>query len=225
MPWDTKVLGLRVGIVSDTVCLPSRQEMNTYDLVIAKLPIEWDAGHHHYQNIGFKFVAQDFSMSCSSDITAIEKRVMSDVTWISREVPPFSINGFHIEDSRLMRDLHCRSRIDKKFWDKVITEHCNSYADRVACVVSPNDQRLVGFVSCFNRNGFIELSLIAVHPDYQSHGIGSKLLQFLKLTSAHEGCSLKTEVLTSNIKAINFYTHHGFKIESAVNVMHRWTKQ
>ncbi|SCY54777.1 GNAT family N-acetyltransferase [Alkaliphilus peptidifermentans] len=60
--------------------------------------------------------------------------------------------------------------------------------------------------------GIIEKSYIAglfVSNKYHSNGIGSKLLKKCK----QDYPVLKLDVYAKNLKAINFYKKHGFKIE------------
>lgn len=59
--------------------------------------------------------------------------------------------------------------------------------------------------------GILENSYIAglfVSNQYQSHGIGSKLIEKCKQSYS----VLKLDVYAKNLKAINFYKNHGFEI-------------
>ncbi len=224
MSWDADVLGARVARVSDVARVPSANEMDAYDLVVARLPMEWDESREGYQKAGFSFVTLDVNMSAQP--AASEQAANAfPLVWVSKTPPAFAIDGFHIEDSRLMRDSRCRARLPDGFWDKVIEEHCASYSDRVACALSPDRSRLVGLVSCFEEHCALQLFLIAVHPEYQSLGVGNQLMAFVNNTALSEGLSLKTQVLATNTRAMNFYLKQGFLVDSGDLVMHRWTKK
>lgn len=225
MPWDTRVLGARVARVPDVTRMPSAAEMDAFDLVIARLPMEWDEGRERYQDAGFDFVTLDVNMFARPAAASKQSDCAVPMIWISKIPPPFAIEGFQIEDSRLMRDSRCRERLPRGFWDKVIAEHCSSYSDRVACALTPDRKRLVGVVSCFERHDSLDLFLVAVEPESQSLGIGKNLMDFVGHTALNEGFSLKTQVLATNIRAMNFYLKQRFLLGSGELVMHRWTEK
>lgn len=225
MSWDADVLGARVARVADVARMPPASEMDAYDLVVARLPMEWDEGRERYQEAGFGFVTLDVNMSAQPAAADGLGADVFPLIWVSKTQPTFTIEGFQIEDSRLMRDSRCRARLPDGFWDKVIEEHCASYSDRVACALSQDRSRLVGVVSCFEAHGALELFLIAVHPEYQSRGVGKQLMAFVNNTALSEGLSLKTQVLATNTRAMNFYLKQRFLVDSGDLVMHRWTKK
>jgi GNAT superfamily N-acetyltransferase len=224
MAWDAEILGVRVARVSDVVHVPSSSEMDAYDLIVAKLPMEWTEGREIYQRAGFEFVNLDFNMS-AQPLAAENGTNSLPLVWLSKTKPSFVINGFHIEDSRMMLDSSCRARLPNRFWDKVIEEHCASYADGVACVLSRDNKHLVGLISCFGDQSSLDLFLIAVHPEYQSLGVGNQLMAFVGNKALTDGLSLKTQVLATNTRAMNFYSKWGFRIDSGDLVMHRWRKE
>ncbi len=225
MSWDASVLGARVARVLDVVCMPSENDMDAFDLTVAKLPMEWDEGRERYQEAGFDFVTLDVNMSAHPLAANAVGEDAIPLVWVSKTQPTFAIEGFQIDDSRLMRDSRCRERLRAGFWDKVIGEHCASYSDRVACALSADRSRLIGVMSCFDAGSALELFLIAVHPEYQAIGVGKQLMAFVSNTALREGRSLKTQVLATNVRAVNFYLKQKFLVESGNVVMHRWTKK
>lgn len=222
MQWDSQVLGLRAGRAHGSIP-PAPAAMDKFDMVLARLPINDDAQLARYQNGGFQFVALDLQLSAhelSYGPAAPQKNY--SVIWHSRQSPVFKIAGFSIEDSRLMRDPRCREHLAPDFWDRVITEHCSEYADMVACALDATSNCLLGFISCFLHGSALELFLVAVHPDHQGRGIGHALLQHVETKAAENGWSLTTQVLASNVKAMNFYIRHGFRPTDGELVLHRW---
>lgn len=226
MRWDSRALDLNVARVIDVNCLPVAEDMDRYDLIVSRIPMGWDTVREQHQAANFDFVTLDIAMTASPTIKFKRSGLAgASLVWLSKERPLFSINGFVVEDSRFMRDTHCRKRLPVGFWDKVINEHCSSYADMVACALDQNKQQLIGMISCFIRNQTLELFLVAVHPEYQSRGIGKELMAFVAEKAIREELKLKTEVLATNIKAMNFYLRQNFVVESGEVVMHRWTKR
>lgn len=221
MPWDSRVLGLRAGRCDASV-LPSVEVMDSFDMLLARLPAEDDDRLSRWQAGGFRFVALDLELAAPS--LAIEERPLQQshqCMWHSRQQPDFLIEGFRIDDSRLMRDPRCRARLPSDFWDQVALEHCTEYADLVACAIDPSN-RLLGFISCFVRGDVLELFMVAVHPEHQGKGIGGSLLALVDAKARENRWSLTTQVLASNLGAMRFYLDHGFQPVGGELVLHRW---
>ncbi|GAA0725060.1 N-acetyltransferase [Clostridium malenominatum] len=73
-------------------------------------------------------------------------------------------------------------------------------------LVYEDDDKIKGFI------GIVDKSYIAglfVSNKYQSSGIGSKLIEKCK----EQYLLLKLDVYAKNLKAVEFYKKHGFKIE------------
>lgn len=58
---------------------------------------------------------------------------------------------------------------------------------------------------------------IAVSPDYQQHGIGTRLLTEMKRIAADDGVrKLSLRVLSTNQAAIAFYKRFGFRVQGVL---------
>lgn len=225
MPWDSKVLGLNVGRVIGKLPL-SQEELDSYDMILARIPIRNAENIEYYQRSGFYFIALDLSMSATQpNMNANLENNKYSIFWHSQSAPNFLIEGFNVDDSRLMLDKHCCYRLEKNFWDTVIIEHCTDYADMVVCVVDKQSNRLVGCISCFLNKSELELFLIAVHPDFRNQGIGGAMLEYVSTKAIEHGWSLSTQVLASNVIAMNLYTKYGFKVDGGEAVLHRWKEK
>ncbi|WP_239255791.1 GNAT family N-acetyltransferase [Listeria ilorinensis] len=86
-------------------------------------------------------------------------------------------------------------------------------------IVAVMDGKVVGILGYkspipLKTNAHVAELDIAVHPDYQRHGIGIQLMTYLKETAPTEGYQkLQLRVLSNNEKAIRFYKKNGFQIE------------
>ncbi|MBA3925964.1 GNAT family N-acetyltransferase [Listeria rustica] len=59
---------------------------------------------------------------------------------------------------------------------------------------------------------------IAVHPNFQKHGVGSALMEELyRIAKAENKKKISLRVLSTNEKAIQFYTKHGFQKEGQLH--------
>lgn len=223
MPWDSQVLSLRVGRSKGCV-LPGKQELDAFDLVLARLPLNADEQLMAHQNAGFQFIAIDLDIA--ADTLKIEALTGAAskcrLIWVERQNPSFEVRGFHVGDSRLERDLRCQQRLPDKFWDSLIIEHCRGYADLVLCALDTSKQQLIGVISCFLRGDALELFLVAVHPGFRGAGIGSELLRVAGARARAKGLVLTSQVLATNVNAINFYVKSGFRVTGGEIVLHRW---
>jgi len=222
MSWDSRMLDLQAGRAIGSMP-PPQSELDAFDMVLARIAMSEHDVIASYQHSGFDFVALDLSLSADTLNSSMHQGVNDySISWHSRKVPDFAIKGFNIADSRLMLDARCRNRLASEFWDSVVTEHCTDYADMVACALDKDGKRLLGFISCLLHGTTLDLFLVAVHPDCQSQGIGSSLLNHIAVTANERGWKLSTQVLASNMKAMNFYMQHGFNVSGGEVVLHRW---
>ena len=102
-------------------------------------------------------------------------------------------------------NINAHDFISKDYWETNYDYVKSALPDATVFVYEDNDE-VKGFI------GIAENSYIAglfVSQKYQSNGIGGELLKRCK----QEYSILKLDVYAKNIKAVNFYKKHGFKIE------------
>ena len=81
--------------------------------------------------------------------------------------------------------------------------------DKYEIILSGTD--LCGYYSLNSEQGNIELTDFAIHPKYQSKGIGGIVLERLKEQAKLMDSSLSLGVFKMNKRAQRFYEKHGFK--------------
>ncbi|MFZ5862545.1 MAG: GNAT family N-acetyltransferase [Nitrospirota bacterium] len=221
MEWDSRQLGLPVGRLRDYPPDLTDREFGTYALVLARVPQERREIVARLETFGFRYIGLDLRLAADPR----ESMGADDTRWrvrrVSRCEPDFHIRGFHIEESRLMLDPTCRHRLSKDFWDRLIYEHCASFADTVICAIDA-DNRLAGFVSCLTAPARLNLFMVAVHPAQQGVGLGGVLLDHAAALARDRGVGVATNVMASNVRGFNFYARHHFQVEGGDVVMHRW---
>lgn len=225
--WDSHKLGVRVGkLISENLgaACYAKDNLDLYDLVLARIAEHNNIAQvEQLENAGFRFIGLDITLQSKKilPVKTINPSGKMIISSLERSKPNFTINGFQIKDSRLMLDRRCKNRLSANFWDDVILEHCEEFAD---VVVYATDQKsnLSGFISCIQKSDCIEMFLVAVHPDYQGSGLGSALVHKVKEIAAKLKLPLRTSVMSSNIQAFNFYLKHDFFITGSEVVMHRW---
>ncbi|ARQ10200.1 GCN5-related N-acetyltransferase protein [Rhizobium etli] len=66
--------------------------------------------------------------------------------------------------------------------------------------------------------GFIELSGLCTHPDFQGRGLGSLLFRFVAGEIASGGDTAYLHAYAANTSAISLYAAHGFVVRSEMNM-------
>ncbi len=75
------------------------------------------------------------------------------------------------------------------------------------------DKKIAGYLLTLQSVEFIDILNICIDPKFQQQGLGKQLLDnLLKHQQGSAINSLLLEVRKSNITAINFYQHYGFKL-------------
>lgn len=75
------------------------------------------------------------------------------------------------------------------------------------------DDQIIGYCGLWIIFEDVQITTIAVHPDYQGKGYGDKMMEFIINYVKELGCrNITLEVRVSNNKAINFYKKHQFEI-------------
>jgi len=75
------------------------------------------------------------------------------------------------------------------------------------------DNTIIGYFAIWIIFEDVQITTIAVHPNYQGRGYGDKMMEFLINYVKELGCrNITLEVRVSNIKALNFYKKHLFEI-------------
>src|SRR5699024_585565 len=111
----------------------------------------------------------------------------------------------YIMKNWLEENIKAHDFIPKDYW-KNNYEYVKKVLPDATVFVYEENNKIKGFI------GIMEKSYIAglfVSNKYQSKGIGEKLLNVCK----KEYSALKLDVYAKNLKAVNFYIKHDFKID------------
>jgi len=221
MRWDSQALGLPVGKLVDFFAHNLEESLSEYALVFARVPQQSREVVAKLQALDFQYVGLDMSLVADPGQVLLGDDVRWEIRRITRSVPDFQISGFCIEGSRLMLDSACRERLPETFWDGVVSEHCAKFADTVICALDTKN-RLAGFISCLMQPTHLDLFLVAVHPAYQGKGLGGVLLSHAAALARECRVNLRTNVMSTNVRGVNFYLKHKFVVDNGEVIMHRW---
>lgn len=120
------------------------------------------------------------------------------------------IRDFKNEDIELVLDIWLKSSIvahhfiEKSFWESKIPDMRDIYLPASETYIYEEKDVIKGFVSLVDNT----IAAIFVLPDQQGIGIGKKLMAKAKQIRSN----LNLTVYKDNIKTIEFYKKHGFKI-------------
>lgn len=113
-------------------------------------------------------------------------------------------------------------------------EQSEYFGRKAVASVAPDTVRLAGFFFARSILENLELLKIGVYPEFQKHGIGTRLLKAAFVEGVRRGClRCFLEVRKSNKDAVQFYLNHSFNIAGERNdyyaepiedawVMERW---
>jgi ribosomal protein S18 acetylase RimI-like enzyme len=126
--------------------------------------------------------------------------------------------------------VHClsyRAMIERQFghWDEARQSglvDCDLATDHYEIVMWKNVP--CGYFSINADGGRLHLIDIAIHPQYQSRGIGGMILEKLKKRAGQNNQPMTLGAYKTNAGARRFYEKHGFRRigETTVHILYRW---
>ena len=124
--------------------------------------------------------------------------------------------------SRFKLDGNFAERQFKNLYNLWITNSLNrQFADDVLVIYS--HEKIAGFVTYKINQDIATIGLIAVLPEFQGQGLGSKLLQRVEFTLFQKNIlTLQIPTQQDNLDACGFYTKKGYSILSITPITHYW---
>lgn len=107
----------------------------------------------------------------------------------------------------------------KRPWSIVLIENDLEKNPNASYWVAEEDGSVQGFIGVHNIVGEINITNVAVHPDYRRRGIADKLMQAMKAEfdnrkeAGEDIVGITLEVRQSNTPAIKLYEKYGFVSE------------
>ena len=126
--------------------------------------------------------------------------------------------------SRFILDHNFKIEKFKELYKKWVDNSISKiFADDL--FVYQEENKTIGFVTFKVKNEIATIGLIAVSPNHQGKGIGSKLLNFLENYLFESKIStLLIPTQKSNLAACNFYKKQGYSINDTTFIKHYWKK-
>lgn len=220
--WDTTNFGFKVG--SAIIKKPEIFNIENF--------------RNKAKNEGFKLIYLESPIKLEgSNLFFDEKIIYSKPNIIRQESKPFdeiSSYNFNVIDNDLynlsiISGEYSRFNLDKNFpknkfillYNKWIENSVlANYATDV--IVYKIENKIVGLLTYYNQNNISNIGIIAVNPNFQGHGIGSKLIKHYQNQLDNKITELEVVTQGVNLKARVFYEKNEYKIKSKTYIYHLW---
>lgn len=224
LQWDSDFFGIRIGrvdlhTIEDVSALVTQQQelRRLYDLlyVFAMPGITLNAQ-------GAKLVDEKvvYSKYCA------KREIFSDVMLYEQSFPDESLYKLALisgEHSRFKLDKRLPSGSYERLYRRWIENACPQEGDNKQIFVYIPDGTAQGMITIDHKGSHAHIGLVAVDPEFQYKGFGTKIMSSLETVLCHKGV-LTIDVATqkSNVKACRWYEKNGFEIMSITPIYHWW---
>lgn len=226
LDWDSAFFGMRIGRVDvmepgDMITLAFRQKelSEQFDLLYV-----FDSNHFGFSARDAALVDEKviFSKFCE------EKEISSDVMTYEQSVPSESLNQLALvsgEFSRFRLDKRLPEGSYEKLYRKWIENACPSEGTNKQIFAYVQDGIAQGMITVDYKDDHAQIGLVAVKPECQHTGIGSKIMSSLEGYLYKKGV-MTIEVATqkANEDACRWYAKNGYIVQSVTPVYHWWLK-
>ena len=233
--WDSKHLGITCGRLSFDQTTPASTQQITPNkistlfkkseakLIVSKVP----STHNNLVNslksesifidaeITFQYSHADFSPNCPDNYDVIFYK--------SCDPTPFKSLAQEMKYSRYYLDPNISDRTAESMWIDSIKNHCLTLADEIATLHINNEP--AGIITIQKRaNRVINLHIVGILKKFQNRAAGRHLIQQV-IQRFHKNHTILVEASSCNRRALKFYQHNGFFLESIQYIMHYWQQE
>lgn len=212
-PWDSEVFGCEVGVLQLGEIPPSKSaileaNIGKFDVVFVKVE-----GVQFVE--GVSAIDHVYEMSCH-EFPDMWQRVADAVQVYDPRPEHVAISRTAFKTSRFFRDPRI-SRRTSELYEKWLSGNGTIYALKDA----PDDAFMV---MSTDPDGSGRISLLAVSENCRGRGVGSRLTLSV-IAQLSDTIEWRVKVSSSNVRALRFYEHLGFRVSSASTAFHVWTKE
>ena len=123
-------------------------------------------------------------------------------------------------DERLPNDSY------ERLYRKWVENACPTPGTNKKIFVYSPDGIAKGMITVDNKGDKAQIGLVAINPDCQNKGIGTKIMSTLEYILYREGVwSIDVVTQAANKVACRWYEKNGFTIKSITNIYHWWLKK
>lgn len=216
LEWDSHFFNLNVGEITD---FSASKNFDEFDLIYLK------------SNQDCSYEMEGFNHTFSETKVVFSKKIRATSVTVDQIRPTTEQDAIDdLYELAYQSGKYSRFRLDEKFthsqFEKLYRTWVDNsvrkqFADEV--LVFTNGNKIAGFVTYKSATTSAVIGLIAVSPDFQGQGIGTKLLQYVENNLAvHNIETLHIPTQLANKQACAFYSKQGFEITEKTYSKHYW---
>lgn len=127
------------------------------------------------------------------------------------------------ENSRFKTDANFKNKEFEKLYHEWIRKSANGEISFCTLVYFNESNKKIGFLTLQEKDGVIEIGLIATLKEAQGKGVGTSLIKTAENIAYQKKCKIiKVTTQLHNKKACDFYKKNGFLLDSVTNIYHLW---
>ena len=222
--WDSDSFNLQMGYVEltsqeDATELASMRDLlrNEYDLIYV-----FDSNRVGFTAEGAKLVDEKilYTKLCEN------RDKYDDVMLYMPDKPNESLYKLALVSggySRFKLDERLPKGSYEQLYRKWIENACPAYGTNKRIFVYAPDGMAKGMITVDYREDKAQIGLVAIDPDCQNTGVGTKIMSTLEYRLYREGIwSIDVVTQAANKIACRWYQKNGFTIKSITNIYHWW---
>ncbi len=221
LDWDSNFFEIEIG---ELICQEHFNYGNAdvFDLLYIKSNKDFELEINNFENV-------------FSETKVVFSKNLNFLETSNKNIFSFDKINYNIEEiyelafesgkfSRFFLDNNFRKEKFKELYKKWVDNSISKlFADDL--FVYQEDNKTIGFVTYKVKNEIATVGLIAVSPNQQGKGIGSKLLNYLEIFLYESNIhTLLIPTQKSNLAACNFYKKQGYSINEKTIIKHYWKK-
>lgn len=220
LEWDSNFFKRNIGLLSNTE-YDEIKDLGSFDLLYSiNIKVNKIKGFDcTYEGNQLVFTKENLENSTSalqissiSSLPGLSVDKINDLAILSGNWSRFKVDkNFTREEFELLYKTWVQNSINKEVADDLLVYQENN-------IIS-------GFLTYKIKDSKAIIGLLAVSPEVERSGIGTKLIKALEGRAvAMDLKSIEVKTQQLNIKAVKFYQKVGFKISEQIKVKHFWKK-
>lgn len=235
--WDSRLLGVKCGLIDATGFNPLTQPATLTNLVKAlckkkdfefitiKIPYNFINSVNSMVKFGASLIDTELSFIYSGNLTSSKDRILSDKIKFKfcKEFKGDALVPLakEMRFSRFFKDSNIPKYKAIHLWEESIRNHCEGLKDQ--SLIAYYDGKPCGIVTLeFQDINNIRLFLVGVLRRYRRKDVAKTMLTAIvnRYSMKH---GIRVETQSDNVIAQRLYQSAGFKLEDLKYILHYWT--
>lgn len=224
LDWDSKFFGLQIG----------RVYLRTLDDAVDLALMHYDLKYQY--DLLYVFSKEGLCFEAIGAELVDEKVLYSKICQKREKSSEVMLYGLpepteSLYELALVSGEFSRFRLDKRLpegsyehlYRKWIENACPREGSNKRILVYVEDNIPRGMITVDFKDDYAQIGLVAVDPQYQHQGIGTKIMSTLERGLFEEGVmTIDVATQKANMDACRWYEKNGFKVKSVTPIYHWW---